>query len=83
MEEPNVAFYYNKYYRCKKSWLTQGYSNKEYLDEQSTSLPKELKAALYGIHKRDGNVVTEPSRIDLDFLSAKYSKPLYYTVISM
>ena len=46
------------------------------MDEQSKYLSEGLKRALYGIHKRDGNVVTEPSRIDLDFLSAKYSKPL-------
>ena len=64
-------------YRFKTSWLTQGYSDKEYLDKQSKFLSKELKAALHGIHKRDGNVVTKPSRVDLDFLSAKYSKPLY------
>ena len=63
--------------RCKKRWLTKGYSDKKFLDQQSKYLSEGLKATLYGVHKRDGNVVTYPSRIDLDFLSAKYSKPLH------
>ena len=46
------------------------------MDKQSKFLSDGLKQALYGIHERDGNVVTEPSRVDLDFLSAEYSKPL-------
>ena len=61
--------------RCKKTWLTKGYSDKIKLDQQSRYLSEGLKAALYGVHERDGNVVTEPSKVDLDFLSSKYSKP--------
>ena len=68
--------------RCKKSWLTKGYSSKEYLDKQSKFLSEDLKRVLYGVHERDGNVVTEPSRIDLDFLSAKCSKPFSILIMS-
>ena len=55
--------------------MTKGYSDREFLDEQSKYLSEDLKAALYGVHDRDGNVVTEPSKVDLDFLSAKYGEP--------
>ena len=70
----NVASYFCRF---NKSWLTKGYSSKEVLDKQSKFFSKELKAALYGIHERDRSVVTEPSKVDLDFLSAMYSKQLY------
>ena len=66
----------HKLCRCKKTWLTNGYSDKTFLDKKSKFLSEGLKAALYGVHQRDGNVVTHPSTVDLDFLSAKYSKPL-------
>ena len=42
---------------------------------QSTVGEEFAPAALYGVHDRDGNVVTEPSKVDLDFLSAKYGEP--------
>ena len=57
--------------------MTKGYSDREFLDKQSKYLSEGLKAALYGVHDRDGNVVTEPSRVDLDFLSTKYGEPNY------
>ena len=60
-----------KLLRFLKDWLTNGYSDKRTVEED-TSLPSEVKKALLGVHKRHNHVANEPSKMDIQLLVKLY-----------
>ena len=62
-------------YRFKKEWLTNGYSDKQKIEEDygCEVLTKEERDALMAVHDRDRKEATAPSVQDLEFLNKKYS----------
>ena len=62
-------------YRFKSEWLTNGYSNKQNIEEAygRKEITKGERDALMAVHDRDCKEATEPSALDLEFLNKKYS----------
>ena len=62
-------------YRFKKEWLTNGYSDKQKIEEDYSRevLTKEERDALMAVHDRGRKEATAPSAQDIEFLNEKYS----------
>ena len=62
-------------YRCKVTWLTNGYSDKTNIerDRKHGILSEKVANALLGVHKRHDKLAEKPSEKDIQLLKEVYS----------